>query len=92
VFFGAGNGGFNPGPTINTGQSPRHASIADVNGDSHPDLVVANRDSSTLSILLGDGAGTFGEPSQLWRCVRDRSRPKSATLIAMATLICHRRT
>ena len=33
--------------------------VADVNGDGKPDLVVANQGSNTVSVLLGNGNGTF---------------------------------
>ena len=33
--------------------------VADVNGDGKPDLVVANDSSDTVSVLLGNGDGTF---------------------------------
>ena len=33
--------------------------VADVNGDGKPDLVVANVNSNTVSVLLGNGNGTF---------------------------------
>jgi hypothetical protein len=33
--------------------------VADVNDDGHPDLIVANVDSNTVSVLLGNGNGTF---------------------------------
>ena len=33
--------------------------VADVNGDGKPDLVVANYGSNTVSVLLGNGNGTF---------------------------------
>ena len=33
--------------------------MGDVNGDGIPDLVVANQDSDTVSVLLGNGNGTF---------------------------------
>ena len=33
--------------------------VADVNGDGKPDLVVANDGSNTVSVLLGNGDGTF---------------------------------
>jgi hypothetical protein len=33
--------------------------VADLNGDGRPDLVTANRDSNTVSLLLGQGNGTF---------------------------------
>ena len=38
---------------------PSFATIADVNGDSFPDLISANRDTDNLSVLLGNGDGTF---------------------------------
>jgi hypothetical protein len=36
--------------------------VADVNGDGRPDLVVANPDTNTVSVLLGNGDGTFAPP------------------------------
>jgi hypothetical protein len=33
--------------------------VSDVNGDGRPDLVVANLGSNTVSVLLGNGNGTF---------------------------------
>jgi hypothetical protein len=46
--------------TIPTGgQGPRWVSIADVNHDENPDILVTNADSGTLTVLLGDGSGKF---------------------------------
>jgi hypothetical protein len=36
--------------------------VGDFNGDRYMDLVVANGDSDSLSILIGFGNGTFGTP------------------------------
>ncbi len=42
------------------GEFPRSVAIGDLNGDQVPDLVVANDESSSVSVLLGTGDGTFG--------------------------------
>ncbi len=41
--------------------------VADVNGDGKPDLVVANNNSDNVSVLLGNGTGTFGAADHLRR-------------------------
>src|SRR5689334_13636268 len=40
-------------------QAPHSIAIADLNGDSIPDLAVANYGSNSVSILLGAGDGAF---------------------------------
>ena len=45
--------------------------VADVNGDGKPDLVVANRSSNTVSVLLGNGDGTFAAQQTFTTSVRD---------------------
>jgi FG-GAP-like repeat len=45
--------------TISTGRGARCVAVADVNEDEKPDLIVANDEEGTLSILLGDGRGNF---------------------------------
>lgn len=42
-----------------TGTAPGSVEIADLNGDGKFDVVVANEESSDVSILLGDGKGQF---------------------------------
>lgn len=42
-----------------TGTAPGSVEIADFNGDGKVDVVVANEQSSNVSILLGDGRGKF---------------------------------
>src|SRR5439155_13909145 len=41
------------------GTDPRSVAVGDFNGDGKPDLAVANTGSSTISVLLGNGDGTF---------------------------------
>ena len=42
-----------------TGTNPYYVVSGDLNGDGKPDLVVANYSSNTISVLLGNGDGTF---------------------------------
>ena len=41
------------------GNGPVSVAVADLNGDNIPDLVVANSQDNTVTILLGKGDGTF---------------------------------
>ncbi len=49
-----------PGAQFDVGGNPFSVAIGDVSGDGKPDLVTANSFSNTVSILLGNGDGTFG--------------------------------
>ena len=53
------------GPKPNGGYSPNSVAVDDFNGDGNPDLVVSGRNTSTATILLGDGKGGFGKPANL---------------------------
>jgi hypothetical protein len=48
------------GRSFDAGSSPEAVAVGDFNGDGVPDLAVANHDSGTISVLLGNGDGTFG--------------------------------
>src|SRR6266581_2925877 len=52
---------FNPQTEYVAGsqQGPSNIVVGDFNGDGKPDLVVSNVDSNTISVLLGNGDGTF---------------------------------
>jgi hypothetical protein len=45
--------------SIAVGKGPRWISVADVNHDRNPDILVTNADDGTVSVLLGDGKGQF---------------------------------
>jgi hypothetical protein len=61
VFLGNGDGTFTlaPDSPYVVGANPITLIAADFNGDGHTDLAVANADDNTVSILLGNGDGTF---------------------------------
>ncbi len=50
---------FSPAVIYAAGPSPRGIVTADFNGDTRLDLAVSNSDSDTVSVLLGNGDGTF---------------------------------
>jgi hypothetical protein len=61
VFLGNGNGTFQPPVYYSVGFEPSSVAIADFNHDGNLDLAVANAGaaSNSVSILLGNGDGTF---------------------------------
>lgn len=63
VLLGNGDGTFKPAASYPTGgQYARSIAVADVNGDTQPDLVVANGggpDNRAVGVLIGNGDGTF---------------------------------
>jgi hypothetical protein len=65
VELGHGDGTFSPanGSPITVGNFPEAVKIGDFNGDGLQDLAVANAKDNTISVLLGNGDGTFTEAS-----------------------------
>ena len=65
ILLGDGSGGFSAAAAFATGSQggldwPQAIATGDFNNDGKTDLVVSNSGTSTVGILLGDGAGTFG--------------------------------
>src|SRR5687767_2417286 len=44
---------------LSVGLNPHGVAAADLNGDGHVDLVTANTTPNNVSVLLGNGNGTF---------------------------------
>ena len=58
VLLGNGDGTLQPMVRYGAGKRPRSVVAADLNGDGHLDLAVANQDGF-VSVYLGDGQGNF---------------------------------
>ena len=52
-----------PRTDYTVGKGPISVAIADFNKDGHPDIAVANQTDGTISILRGNGDGTFTIPT-----------------------------
>src|SRR6266496_262309 len=64
--FGNGEGSFQPQPappSFAVGTFPLSIAVGELNSDGFPDVVTANRTSGDVSVLLGNGNGTF-QPQQ----------------------------
>jgi len=54
------------GPTsLVAGAFPNSVAVRDFNGDTYPDLAVANQFSGNVSVLLGSASGTFSGPNNI---------------------------
>src|SRR5215211_1742432 len=54
---------FSPPTSFAAGNSPVSVATGDFNADNDPDLAVANRFSSDVSVLLGGAGGGFTGPT-----------------------------
>ncbi|MGA9040779.1 MAG: FG-GAP-like repeat-containing protein [Terriglobales bacterium] len=67
VLLGNGDGTFQTAVAYNAGSTPSSVTVADVNRDGKPDLIVSdngggNNGDGAVAILLGNGDGTFQPP------------------------------
>lgn len=62
VLLGDGAGGFGTASVLSAGSNLTSASVSDLNGDCHADLVVSSSGSHEVVVLEGDGTGAFGSP------------------------------
>ena len=70
ILLGNGSGSFTPAPgsPVAVGNEPASVAVGNFNGDSFPDLAVANAAANTVTILLGNGSGGFTPvPAPPWR-------------------------
>ena len=56
---GAVDPSFAPGGKLPVGDNPVSFAVADVDADGRPDLAVGNQRSNDVTVLLGDGTGSF---------------------------------
>ncbi|MEO6390851.1 MAG: VCBS repeat-containing protein, partial [Pyrinomonadaceae bacterium] len=61
--FGCSIASFLPPAAFAAGTGPTGLASADFNGDTKPDLAVANQSSNNVSILLNNGSGGFNAPT-----------------------------
>jgi hypothetical protein len=61
IFLGNGSGGFTPaaGGPYSVGSNPNGIVAADFNGDGIPDLAITSSGNNNMTVLLGNGDGTF---------------------------------
>ena len=89
----AGNG--LPGGTFQqavayaTGDSPFSVAVGDLNGDGRSDLVVTNGSSTSVSVLLGNGDGTFQPQSTYASGVTPSASPLVTSMATVRRPPCH---
>ena len=77
VLLGSGDGSFHAVGDYNAGAAPTAVAIADFNGDTVPDLAVANEDSANVAELIGTNDAMFG--AEFYFPVGSPWRPRTST-------------
>jgi FG-GAP-like repeat/Abnormal spindle-like microcephaly-assoc'd, ASPM-SPD-2-Hydin len=83
VLLGKGNGTFRPAVSYAAGEFPSVIAVADFNGDSKPDITVADQSGDSEYVLLNSGSVVFSPTSPLTfptQLVSTSSTPLTATL------------
>ena len=67
ILLGDGNGGFTQaaGSPVSVGDNPNSVKVGDFNLDGKPDLATANIISNNVTMLFGNGNGTFNQAASL---------------------------
>ena len=66
IHLGNGDGTFQPRTDYQVGFNPFFMAAGDLNGDGAPDIVVANSNQLSVSVLLNNGNGTFIRQNDLY--------------------------
>ncbi len=68
IFIGVGQGAdweLNAGPRLHLDESPFSTTVADVNGDGIPDILVVSKEDNSVDVLKGIGGGFFDDRDSL---------------------------
>ena len=85
VFPGDGSGGFGSPSSFGGATNMPYVTLADVNGDAVLDIITANYDSSTVSVFLNDGSGSFTRTDYSAGMAPHPSRSPTSTAIPSRT-------
>jgi hypothetical protein len=89
VLLGNGGGTFSEAPEspVSVGAQPRSVAIGNLDAGGVPDLAVASSTANNVSVLLGEGDGTFGAASSFspGAAGLETSRSATSTLTASPT-------
>lgn len=82
VLLGDGQGGFKPaaGSPFAAGNEPNDLAIGDINNDGNLDLAFANHETSYLTVLAGDGKGSFKPAPGSPFTVQSKPHPHGITM------------